>query len=1007
MAANTINDKSEHYDVKITTLNTHGLKSNIPYISDMLMSNDIIFISEHWLSNAEKPVIKELISQNQKLHFNPAEKKGTGRPYGGTCFIVNKEKVGNTTVVHEDQHILAIKSTVNDTPQIYVGLYLTCFHGNSSINDYQDELDTLSSLIKLHQEDCEIIMMGDLQTFPAELYDNSPRNNSKRNSLSKPLQVFLREHALDLVDVTNGTGPIITYQHKTLPHSSYIDHIIMSKNNPLWYQDCCVHSTDPLNMSDHNAVSIIIQLQQPSMAQIMENESTNDPTIPSFAWKQGDFIIEYSKNVEERLSSLQTDGQTVGVDVMCAVLHESAKSAFDKCYPERTRSPHAKPWWTEELSQLKQSLSLHFNNWRDAHFPRDIDNVIFNRFCMARKNFRQAVKKAQNKKIYESLNKMNALRNTNSTKFWSKIRQMRKSNSKRVFNINNKNKSEEITGEFADNFNSLLNNPVIKCESNPRPIPPPEVSPNRIHLSTDDIKKCIDKLKENKAQDPAFMVSEHIIYATSESMLSWLLSFYTNIFDEQDCPENMSKSTIHPLVKSYKKSLRSFNNYRGISIIPVFTKLLEYIILRCCPEIAESHPLQNGYKFDSSTLHAEFLIKETLHHYNKNGSPVYVCGLDAEKAFDSCNWEVLFEKLYYKKNIPLSIVNVIKSLYVKGSSRVKYDGHLSYEFSLSQGVRQGSVLSPHLYNIYTEELLRCIEDNAIDGTTLHGQFTGILMYADDIILMSTTLNGLRKLIDTVTTVSKENCINFNADKTEFCISKQNDCFENTFTMNGYTISPTNSLKHLGVLWNLKRGILTMEDENIQLRISKFWSVIKALIKEGIRFCHPHTIKHLYNTIAVPTLTYGIELCDLTPGLANKLDTEGRKAIKQLFNLSIYSKNFLNSLLNIENISTRIIRNKINLFTRLLRGETTAVPLMKMLETPALPGTFVADIRNVAQAHDIDLLQILVSRECPPINIELPELPEDLHNRLLSFLNNWSDAESRRIFREIMEERIVR
>ena len=390
--------------------------------------------------------------------------------------------------------------------------------------------------------------------------------------------------------------------------------------------------------------------------------------------------------------------------------------------------------------------------------------------------------------------------------------------------------------------------------------------------------------------NPSYMVSEHIIYASSDALDAWLVQFYNGIFDDQITPENLSRSTIHPLVKSYKKSLQSFNNYRGISIIPVFTKLLEYIILHMCPEIAESHPLQHGYKLRSSTLHAEFLIRETIHHYNKNGSAVYVCGLDAEKAFDSCNWGILFEKLYYKKNIPLSVVNVIKSLYANGSAKVKYGSKYSYEFLLSQGVRQGSVLSPHFYNEYTDDLLRKIENISEYGTSLHGQYTGILMYADDIILMSPTISGLRKLIEKVTEISRENCINFNADKTEFCVSKSNHGFDDFFVMNGYTIKPSHSLKHLGVLWNLKNNLLTMDDENVKLRLSKFWSVIQALIKEGIRFCHPHTIKHLFNTLAVPTLTYGIELCDLTPQLVNKLDLEGRKAIKSLFNISIYSKN---------------------------------------------------------------------------------------------------------------------
>ena len=105
------------------------------------------------------------------------------------------------------------------------------------------------------------------------------------------------------------------------------------------------------------------------------------------------------------------------------------------------------------------------------------------------------------------------------------------------------------------------------------------------------------------------------------------------------------------------------------------------------PELCHSHISQHGYKSSSSTLHAEFLIRETLHYYNTNRSPVYICGLDAEKAFDSVNWDILFEKLFYDKKIPLAVVNVIKSLYIQGTANVKYNGKYSYQFSLSQGVQ--------------------------------------------------------------------------------------------------------------------------------------------------------------------------------------------------------------------------------------------------------------------------------------------------------------------------------
>ena len=197
----------------------------------------------------------------------------------------------------------------------------------------------------------------------------------------------------------------------------------------------------------------------------------------------------------------------------------------------------------------------------------------------------------------------------------------------------------------------------------------------------------------------------------------------------------------------------------------------------------------------------------------------------------------------------------------------------------------------------------------------------------------------------------------------------------------------------------------MDDENVKLRLSKFWSVIQALIKEGIRFCHPHTIKHLFNTLAVPTLTYGIELCDLTPQLVNKLDLEGRKAIKSLFNVSIYSKNYLNTLLNIEHISTKITRNKFNLFTRLLDGINTATPIMNMLESNT--GSFLTDLRRLAGLHNVDLVQVTVSREFPPIESTYAEIPEDTYNTLLHSVNNWTNADARKNFIHIMEERVAR
>ena len=147
-----------------------------------------------------------------------------------------------------------------------------------------------------------------------------------------------------------------------------------------------------------------------------------------------------------------------------------------------------------------------------------------------------------------------------------------------------------------------------------------------------------------------------------------------------------------------------------------------------------------------------------------------MCSLDAEKAYDSCNWSILFKKLYYEKKVPLPVVNVLKSMYSNGTYQVLYNGKRSYSFTASQGVFQGSILSPHLYNSYTEELLKMVESSTMEGTSLHGMFTGMVAYADDIILLSPTLTGIQSLINKCTQYFNTTAITLNVDKTEFITS---------------------------------------------------------------------------------------------------------------------------------------------------------------------------------------------------------------------------------------------
>ena len=91
-----------------------------------------------------------------------------------------------------------------------------------------------------------------------------------------------------------------------------------------------------------------------------------------------------------------------------------------------------------------------------------------------------------------------------------------------------------------------------------------------------------------------------------------------------------------------------------------------------------------------------FATQEIVAKYLREGSRVYMCLYDLQKAFDSVEYLVLLEKPY-DVGVNGKMWRLLKSLYEGGSCQVKLDGRLSDSYHVERGVKQGSVLSPALY----------------------------------------------------------------------------------------------------------------------------------------------------------------------------------------------------------------------------------------------------------------------------------------------------------------------
>ena len=115
------------------------------------------------------------------------------------------------------------------------------------------------------------------------------------------------------------------------------------------------------------------------------------------------------------------------------------------------------------------------------------------------------------------------------------------------------------------------------------------------------------------------------------------------------------------------------------------------------------------------------------------------------KAFDKCRFDILFKKLL-SKGLPPIVVRVLIFAYEEQSACVKLSGMKSTEFKIRNGTRQGSVLSPMIFSLYMDDLLKQLRKLGL-GCHLGGLWYVACCYADDMILLAPNRDVLQQMLN--------------------------------------------------------------------------------------------------------------------------------------------------------------------------------------------------------------------------------------------------------------------
>ena len=202
------------------------------------------------------------------------------------------------------------------------------------------------------------------------------------------------------------------------------------------------------------------------------------------------------------------------------------------------------------------------------------------------------------------------------------------------------------------------------------------------------------------------------------------------------------------------------------------------------------------------------------------------------------------------------LIRLIKSIYDKSEAAVRQDRQLTEWFKTTVGVRQGCTLSPDLFNLVLEAVMRLALENEEVGLKLCGRLVNNLRFADDINLMSETTVGLQKITDQISQQGERLGLVINSGKTKvMTISKEQQQQDLRIAVNGNKLEQVKEFVYLG-------GQISQDgrcESDIKRRIGLTWAVFNKLT--NIWNCRNLTMEiklQVFEAMVIPVLMYGSE-----------------------------------------------------------------------------------------------------------------------------------------------------
>ncbi|KAL4127579.1 hypothetical protein QTP88_011746 [Uroleucon formosanum] len=431
-----------------------------------------------------------------------------------------------------------------------------------------------------------------------------------------------------------------------------------------------------------------------------------------------------------------------------------------------------------------------------------------------------------------------------------------------------------IVKKFRVYFKDLLN---INQDNNvPEEVHPLRytVQPEITEPDEEELKLIIKMLKNNKAPGEDNINAE-LFKISTPKMFSEIYTLIKEIWKKEQIPQDWKMAIICPIYK--KGGTMDTKNYRGIALLNTCYKILSTAILHRLEIYSKDiiGKYQTGFIKGISTTDHIFTIRQALEKYYEFEKEVHLCFVDFSQAYDSINRNKLWITLE-EFEMPSKLIRLIKECNSNTACKVKFRNQLSESFDVNTGLRQGDALSPLLFNLALEKVVRTMP--AYQDMELLGEYS-ILAYADDNVVMGNTRIEVTAKTDDLLKAAKCMGLKVNQDKTKYMVVSRKNEMVAALSVGEYTFEAVNDFKYLGTNINKNNN---MHNE-IKLRISAANKGFFALVKLfKSKLLSKKSKINLYLSYLRPVLAYGCETWSVTKGDEEKLLIFERKILRRIY-----------------------------------------------------------------------------------------------------------------------------